>query len=366
MSRQALVVGAGVAGLSAAIALDRAGYDVEVVDRAPALEPAGAALSLWPNAMWALSRLGADARIRTEAAPIGRMLLRTQAGTTLLDRRVTDAFLPTRALLQAALLQRLGAGSVRLGTPVTGLGSAREGELRLEDGRVLRADLLVIADGIRSALAQALNGPPRPCGYGGVVALSDRVDDAGLDGVAAEYWGRHERFGVCDLGGGRRYWFHMRTGDEDAAPPSLAALRERARDWPEPVGRALDATPPARLIPWAIHAKPPPRRLAAGRAVLVGDAAHPMEPNLGQGACQALEDAAALGEAATRVAPEDVPALFERMRLGRVRGVVRRAAEGGGAVHGPAAMQALMRAGLLAMPARVKEAMVGGVQRAPA
>jgi 2-polyprenyl-6-methoxyphenol hydroxylase-like FAD-dependent oxidoreductase len=362
----ALVIGAGIAGLASAAALRRAGWTVEIVERAPELRAVGAALSMWPNAMAGLRRLGAAARIEAEAAPIGRMLLATRSGRTLIDRPVADAYLPTRALLQAALRDAVGDVPVALGREVVELVSAERGEVRFVDGDRRSADLVVAADGIRSAVGRAVAGSEaRYCGYGGVVALSEVVDGAASDGLAAEYWGRHERFGVCDLGGGRRYWFFMHTAPADEPAPTLAGIAARAEGWPPHVRDAVEATPADRLIPWPIHARSAPGRLARGRVVCVGDAGHAMEPNLGQGACQAIEDAAALGAVAAKTDPIDVPSLWEAMRLARVRRVVGRAAEGGHAVHGPVVVQGVMRAALMMMPGLLKERVAAGVQMMP-
>ncbi|WP_375429403.1 FAD-dependent monooxygenase [uncultured Sphingomonas sp.] len=362
----ALVIGAGIAGLASAVALRQAGWTVELVERAPELPAAGAALSLWPNAMAGLRRLGAAARIEAEAAPIARMLLATRDGAMLIDRAVADAYLPTRALLRATLRDAVGDLAVELGREVVELVSAERGEVRFADGERRSADLVVAADGIRSAVGLAVAGnEARYRGYGGVVALSDAVDGTMPAGLAAEYWGRHERYGVFDLGGGRRYWFHMRTARIDEPAPTLRGIAARLEGWPAHVRDAVRATPAERLIPWPIHARSPPRRLARGRTMCVGDAGHAMEPNLGQGACQAIEDAVALGAAAARADPAGVPALFEAMRLARVRGVVGRAAEGGYAVHGPVAVQEAMRAALRVMPGLVKERLAAGVQTMP-
>ena len=362
----ALVVGAGVAGLASAIALARAGWNVEVVERAPELRPVGAALGLWSNAMEGLRRLGVAERIGREAGPIRRMLLATRDGRALLDRPVADAFLATRALVQAALLDALAGVPVTFGVEAVALASADRGEALFADGTRRGADLLVAADGIRSALAgEVVGGGATYRGYAGVVALSDPVEGAGPDGLLGEWWGRHERFGVGDLGGGRRYWFHMATAPEGAAPLTLAEIAARAARWPARVRDGVAATPADRPIPWPIHARPAPARLAVGRVVCVGDAGHAMEPNLGQGACQGIEDAVALGVVAARVPPREVPALFERMRLARVRTVVRRSAEGRLGAHGPAVARAAMRAGLRVMPGVVKGRMVEAVQRWP-
>ena len=119
--------------------------------------------------------------------------------------------------------------------------------------------------------------------------------------------------------------------DEAEASASAAlTMRDvtaRLGEWPREVRVAVEATPAERLIPFSIHAKPPPTRLGQGRIICVGDAAHAMEPNLGQGGCLAIEDAVALGAAAQAGPPGEMLARFERLRLKRVRQFVRLSAE---------------------------------------
>jgi 2-polyprenyl-6-methoxyphenol hydroxylase-like FAD-dependent oxidoreductase len=367
------VLGGGIAGLAAAIGLRDAGYGVTVFEQAPEIEPLGAAISLWPNAVAALRILGALGPVEREAAPITSMLLATRDGGALLGpwtvgppRHGERAYLPTRALVQRALAAALGDVPVQLGRRAEQVDDCSD-RVRIHlDGEVFEADLLVAADGIHSATGTALIGnPPQERGYSGVLALSDPVDAAPLDGVAAEYWGRGERFGVFDLGQQRRYWFYMT--DEPLPAFDREQLLAKARNgWPAAVADAIVATPADRLIPVTIAARAVPRRLAAGRIICVGDAAHAMEPNLGQGACQALEDAVALGTLAVRLQPGDVASAFDRARRRRVVGMMRRAQEGGWAAHGPYLRQAIARGALRLTPAAVQRRMVDGFYRLPA
>lgn len=372
MSRSAIVLGGGIAGLSAAIALRRAGYRVGVYEQAAAIAPIGAAISLWPNAVAALRALGALESIAAATAPITAMLLATREGRPLLGpwpvgaaRHGEAAYLPTRALVQSALHDALGDTPLRLGARAvsvrdTGLAAV----VTFADGERVTADLAVAADGIWSETATAVIGnPPRPCGYGGVLALSDPADGPPLDGLAAEYWGDGERFGVFDLGGARRYWFYMQR--EPAPVPDQPALLARAADWPAAVGAAIRATPPDRLIPVSIAARTIPRRFGTGRILCLGDAAHAMEPNLGQGACQALEDAVTLGRLADGVPPDQLAARLTVARRSRVAFMMRRAAEGGRGAHGGPASRAVWRTLFRLTPPALNLRLVDGMYRLP-
>ena len=369
---RAIVLGGGIAGLSAALALRRAGWAVELFEQAPALQPLGAAISLWPNAMAALRLLGVAAPIEAAAVPIAAMLLATQAGRPLLGpwpvdaaRHGETAYLPTRALVQQVLFDALTDVPVRLARRAESVRDlADRAVVRLDDGEEREADLLVAADGIWSSIGTTVaRNPPRPCGYGGVLALSDAVAGEPLDGLAAEYWGAAERFGVFDLGAGRRYWFFMAR--DGAVALDHGSLTARARDWPASVGAAIAATPPERLLPVSISARPAPSRLAQGRVIAVGDAAHAMEPNLGQGACQAIEDAAALGVLAARLPPDEVGAAFDRARRGRVTGMMARAREGGWAAHGSTLTRAAWRTMFRLTPPTLHRRMIAGLYRPP-
>lgn len=376
--RRAIVIGGGIAGLSAAIALRKADYDVTLLEQAPELLPMGAALSLWSNAMAALAWLGAEAQVAEQAAPISTLSACDQRGRAILHIDMARATppgsptprLPTRSLLQSALVAAALGIDIRLGAAITRVEqSAKSATVELASGTREVGDLVVVADGIGSETAPALIGTaPHHAGYGGVLALSDAVRESQLNGEGAEYWGRGERFGLFDLGQGRSYWFFMRN---EASPAESHALTfsdiERLMPgWPTPVARAIGATPPERLIPFSVHAKPLPTRLGLGRIICVGDAAHAMEPNLGQGGCQALEDAVALGIAAQYRPPEATLPLFESMRLRRIRQFVDLSRSAGFLAQ--SRNHGLVGAGRMvarALPQRLNEWRVGSLHRLP-
>lgn len=343
MSRTAIVAGGGIAGLAAAIALRRAGFAVTAFEDAAMLAPIGGAISLWGNAMAALDRLGAGRAIRDQAQPIDSMAVYDRRGQAILAPLATPtatSFLPTRTLVQRTLMGPLGDVDLRLGRRVAAMTQDGGGvSATLADGAVHRADIGVVADGIWSATATALIGnAPR---YGGVLGLSDPIALAGAEGAAREYRGDGERFGLFDIGGERRYWFWMRdeAPDDVARPIAIGDAVAAARGWPGDIAATAAATRAEALIRFSIHARPPPRRLGAGRIVCVGDAAHAMEPNLGQGACQGIEDAVVLGALARDTAPDDLAAAFTKARLRRVRNIVTSSYRGGRAVHARTAIE---------------------------
>ena len=355
-----IIIGGGIAGLASGIAFSNAGWDVAVLERAAQIEPMGAGLSLWPNACAAMGSLVVLNAVSASSAPILAMLLADRNGNVLLERKLPGpALMTTRTALQDALLTALGPERVRLAATVKQVASNR---IELSGGDTLACDLVIDAGGIR---APSSGEAPRYAGYGGVLALSDPVEGTGLDGLAAEYWGEHERFGVFELPGARRYWFFMRTQPLEAPMPSLAHCMSASANYPPSVSQALAATPENALIPFAVHAKPPPRKLTVPGVVRVGDAAHAMEPNLGQGACQALEDAAALRAIAGHVPVHEIGDCYQRLRLKRARMFVRESRLGKHGAHGSPLAQWMMRAILTSIPSSVSEARIRGMQTLP-
>jgi 2-polyprenyl-6-methoxyphenol hydroxylase-like FAD-dependent oxidoreductase len=352
MGRTALIVGGGIAGLSAGIALRKAGYDITLLERAPRLEPIGAALSIWGNAMAGLDWLGCGDAVRAQAHPVDSLRLARSDDRVMwgpVDIGGSDSWLPMRTDLQAALLATLGADAYRLGVHVDDL-SERNGTVvaHAAGEPVAEAELAIVADGIRSPIAIALVGnAPAFRGYIGVLGVGSDAGE-GQAGMAEEIWGQRDRFGLFDTGGGRRYWFYMCPApDPDAAAaPDHAAVLRRAAAFPARVGEVVAGTAPGSLITLSISARAVPRRLGKGRIICIGDAAHAMEPNQGQGGCQGIEDAWALGVLAQRLPPEAILPKLERLRLGRIRRAMLDSALVGRAAHSPSG---LVRSGLRAL-----------------
>jgi 2-polyprenyl-6-methoxyphenol hydroxylase-like FAD-dependent oxidoreductase len=337
---RAAVIGGGIAGLSAAIALRKAGYAVTLFERAPKLEPIGAALSVWGNAMAGLDWLDCGEALRALAAPISGLLLSRLDGRALfgpVDEAAADGYLALRADLQRTLLAKLGRDNCRFDTQIDDVVETGGKVIATCAGQpVGEADLAIVADGVHSALATRLLGnAPVYRGYGGVLGLGQSPDDGRMPGLGQEMWDQQDRFGLFDCSGGARYWFYMASLAQpaDVARLNHAMIVSRAAHWPAEFQAAVAATDPEQLIRVPIHSRPLPRTLGRGRIVCVGDAAHAMEPNHGQGACQGIEDAWLLGLLAQRLRPDAILAEFERRRLPRIRTYWRESALVGMAAH---------------------------------
>ena len=327
---KAIIVGGGIGGLATALALGQRGWQLEVLERAPSFGEVGAGLSLWPNALRALDLLGVGGSVRGRAVLAGQAGIRNAAGrwltrtdTAELERRYGPTAMVHRADLLAVLRAAVPGEALRSGITVTGV---RPDGTVVHSGGESRADLIVGADGIRSVTRTSIwpgAAAPRYAGYTAwrMVTPPVQVDDSG------ESWGAGERFGFAPLSDGRIYCFATANAAAGDASGGLDGLRRRFGGWHEPIPALLAAASPGAVLHDDLYELPPLPSYAAGHVVLVGDAAHAMTPNLGQGACQALEDAVVLGQALDGRQGADVPgalASYDDLRLPRTQMIALR------------------------------------------
>ncbi len=324
-----LVAGAGIGGLAAAIALRRAGYGVRAFERAASVRATGQGITLSANAMVALKALGLAEPVMAAGVRMVDAEIRTASGRRLaplhMDAMEAQHGMPAVGILRGRLLDvmldALGPERVRTSARCEGyrLDGARV-TLVLEGGEEVGGDALIGADGVRSAVRDQLLGPsaPRYAGYTSWRGLAHIGAGALGEPGFFEMWGRGLRFGGIPVADDRFFWYAAANAprrERDAAGEAIADLQARFSGFAEPVGALLRHSDPAEVLRTDIEDRPPAARWGEGPVTLLGDAAHAMTPNMGQGASQALEDAVVLGQCAA--ASPSVSAALRRYELAR-------------------------------------------------
>ncbi|GAA3053176.1 FAD-dependent oxidoreductase [Actinokineospora globicatena] len=315
------VVGGGIAGLATAIGLEKRGWRVSVFERATEFTEVGAGISLWRNALRALDALGLGDQVRARGVGPGGGGLRDKRGRWLASASDNDLVILHRADLLEVLLGAVKPDALRAGTPVD--------RLEVVDGKPVingeRFDLLVGADGLRSTVRATFwpdAEPPRPTGH---TAWRMVLPAAGV--TPSETWGDRQVFGIFPMSGDRVYAYAAAVVPPDTVFPDgdLAELRRRFADWHDPIPTLVNNAETA--LRHDLYYLPDLSSYVRGPVALVGDAAHAMPPNMGQGGCQALEDAVTLAATA------DDLAHYDALRRPRSQSIARRSISTGKFVH---------------------------------
>jgi 2-polyprenyl-6-methoxyphenol hydroxylase-like FAD-dependent oxidoreductase len=333
VTQRILVIGAGIAGLATAVALQRHGREVTIIEER-ADTSSGAGISIWPNALAALDEIGLGDAVRASGGRIAAGAMRWSDGAWLRHpspERIVKALgeplvVVRRSVLTNLLIDALADGTVESGLAATELAATGAGvRVTLADGTTRDAAAVIGADGVGSMVARHLNGAlhHRYAGYTawrGVARYSLDPD------LAGETMGTGTEFGHVPLGPDHTYWFGTERRPEGSTCPGdeLNYVRSKYGSWADPIPAILAATDSADLLRNDLYDRAEARRWSRGPVVLVGDAAHPMRPHLGQGGCQGLEDAAVLAHCVAHA--NDLPNAFARFtefRRPRVRALAR-------------------------------------------
>ena len=348
---KAIIIGAGIGGLTTAIALKRAGYQIEVYDRVKELRPVGAGISLWSNGVKVMNWLGLGDEIHKIGGEMNRMtylskeneLLNDIDLLPLIDQVGQRPYPVSRSELQSMLLEQLGKEYVKLETKC--IGAKEEGNqvtAIFEDGSTATGDVLIAADGVRSVLRNYVTQQepePRYADYVNWNGLVDASPELADKHSWVIYVGDGKRASMMPVGGDRFYYFFgvpMEKGTVVEPKDRRDELAKLFQGWPEPVQNLIQQLNPLETNRLEIHDLDPLEKLARGRVVLVGDAGHATTPTLGQGGCQAMEDAEILCRylVTTNISVEDALQRYESARKERTARLVLKARQRADTIYG--------------------------------
>ncbi|CAN5200710.1 FAD-dependent urate hydroxylase HpxO [soil metagenome] len=340
---KAIIIGAGMGGMSAAIALRQIGFDTEVYERVTENKPVGAAISVWSNGVKCLNYLGLEA----ETAAIGGIVdsmsyVDAHTGETmcrfsmqpLIDEVGQRPYPIARAELQSMLMEAYGLADINFGMKMIAVEDGPDhATATFADGSTATADVIIGADGASSSTREYILGAPVSRRYAGYVNFNGLVEVDEEIGPATEwttYVGDGKRVSVMPVAGGRFYFF-FDVVEDAGAPYERGSAREVLRGhfagWAPGVQKLIDTLDPMATNRVEILDLDPFQTWAKGRVAVLGDAAHNTTPDIGQGGCSAMEDAVAL-QWAFKDHPDDVPAAlcaYQASRTERAGDLVLRA-----------------------------------------
>lgn len=339
---KAIIIGSGMAGLAAGIAMRQAGYEVEIYEKTRKLRPAGAGISLWSNGIKVLNKLGLGKEVAAIGGEMNRMEYRNHQGEVLnhvnlmpLVEQVGQKPYPvSRTDLQQMMLTAFGEQDVQMGMRCVEVKQDADSATAIfEDGSTATGDVIIGADGIHSVVREYLGGgkvEPRYAGYVNWNGIVEASPDLAESDVWVIYVGEGKRASMMPIGGNRFYFFMgcPKPKGTKVEPKNIRAeLKSTFTGWAQPVQNLIEKLDPEEVNRLEISDIDPLPHLVKGRIALVGDSAHATTPTLGQGGCQAMEDAEVLCRylVTTNISVEDALKRYEAERKERVAQLVLKA-----------------------------------------
>ena len=345
-----VIIGAGIGGLTAGVALEQAGYRVEIYDRVSQLRPAGAGISMWSNGVKVMNRLGLGDRVAKIGGQMDLMQYRTLNDELLnnidlhpLIEQVGQRPYPvSRTDLQQLLLQSF-SGKVTLNAKCVAVEQDQQSATAIfEDGSRATGDLVIAADGVRSVIRNQILGQAIEPRYAGYVNWNGLVP-ASADLIPVNSWviyvGEHKRVSMMPISDDRFYFFFdvpIPKGTPLHPDGIRAELTQYFTGWCQPVQNLIQRINPDQTNRIEIHDVEPIDRFTDGRVALLGDSAHTTTPDLGQGGCQAMEDAEVLTRylITTNLGVADALKRYEAERKDRTSAIVFKARRRADQIHG--------------------------------
>ncbi|OBF21559.1 FAD-dependent urate hydroxylase HpxO [Mycobacterium sp. ACS4331] len=331
---KAVIIGAGMGGMSAAIALRRIGVDTHVYERVSENRPVGAAISVWSNGVLCLNHLGLEQQTAELGGIVDSMsYVDGHTGETmcrfsmqpLIDEVGQRPYPIARAELQQMLMDAYGMDAINFGMKMVQVETSADGDRAVAafaDGTTVSADLIIGADGANSITREYVLGGPVERRYAGYVNFNGLVDVDEEIGPANEwttYVGDGKRASVMPVAVGRFYFF-FDVVEPQGQPYERGSAREVLRHhfagWAPGVQKLIDSLDPATTNRVEILDLDPFETWVKGRVAVLGDAAHNTTPDIGQGGCSAMEDAVAL-QWAFQDHPDDVHAALAAYQAAR-------------------------------------------------
>ncbi|MCU0566788.1 MAG: FAD-dependent monooxygenase [Oculatellaceae cyanobacterium Prado106] len=331
--KKIIVVGGGIGGAATALALSQSGLEPAVYERTSALREVGAGIALWANATHILKQLGLlEAAIQVGCLTTNYQF-NSQRGKLLVNIPLDTSEFPVVGIHRAALHQLLwhpvSSGTLHLGETFERFEPQQnQVEAHFASGLTVTGDALIGADGLRSRVRSALFGEKLPVyrNFKTWRGLTEWVPTSYQPGYIQEFLGAGKGFGFMMLGQGKLYWYAAAMAPE--AQPDLAVGRKQElttmyQDWFSAIPELIAATDEANILTTDLYDRPPTQPWSQGNVTLLGDAAHPMLPTMGQGACTALEDAYVVAQC-LKEHPDPIAAFqhYEALRFPRTKAIV--------------------------------------------